>query len=487
MKKIISSVLIVAAMMTAGTVKADNITLEQAKAAAAYYLGHVTSADKLSAADLELVYQIDNVDMGIPAVYFFRSHCGWIIMAGTTVNDPVIAYSTENNLDMDNLPENMMWWVNSYAEDVKEIQALDAENDYPDSPEWETIVNQKLPGAKSTKVILLDSKWDQGSTNAAKAVKSYNRFCPRASNGKYSVTGCVATALSQMCYYYQYPVRPKSTAKTWFGNTLLKVNLDTVSYDYSIMPTRLNTSSDSASIAEVAKLCYHVGLAVKMQYDPEGSSSNNYYAQSGMTTNFKYQNPTPLSRQNTDDTAFVNTVRRELGNSDVVYMTGKSSVGSGADAAGHAWLVTGYEIENSSYMYFNWGWGGSGNAWFNLRANNMYISSQGYNFDTDQSILLGLMPPADSNIHHSNPGSIAGMEDNTVLGTAYPNPVTLSVSLPYNTNRDGEMNVYSIDGKLVASRRVQAGNGQVELKVTGMPAGIYIYRLNSQSGKFMVR
>lgn len=488
MKKLISSLLVVSAMMASMTVKADNITPEQAKEAAARYLGYVIGADKLTAAEFSIVHQIDNLDLDVPAMYFLTSSCGWIIIGGTTVNDPVIAYSTEANLDMENLPDNMWWWLNSYAADIMEVQLMDAENDYPDCAEWQTIVNRKF-GPKAQQVQLLNAKWDQGETNPTKAKKSYNRFCPvKTSNGKVSVTGCVATALSQLIYYYKYPVSPQKVAKTWFEGKLLKVDLDTVFYDYSMMTNMITSSTDTMKINEIAKLCYHVGLSVQMEYDPSGSASNSYYVKLGIPKNFKYLNPVQVNRGGDDDTSFVNTVRRELIKKNVVYMSGSSSIGSGADAAGHAWLVTGYEVDNETYMYFNWGWGGSGNAWYNFRTNNMYISSMGYNFNVGQSIMRGLTPPADSNIHAGgDTTAITEVEDNTVLGTAYPNPAALSVCLPYIADRAGELNVYSIDGKQVASYRVQAGSGHVEMNVSGMPAGIYIYRLNSQNGKFMVR
>lgn len=173
-------------------------------------------------------------------------------------------------------------------------------------------------------------------------------------------------------------------------------------------------------------------------------------------------------------------------NGDVIVMSGSSSTGSGADAAGHAWVVDGYQTENEKMYHMNWGWGGSGNAFFNLADNNMRISSMGYNFNVDQACLFGVIPPEDSNIRH-NHVAIRNVEDNTVLGTAYPNPAALSVALPYTTEIAADMQIYGIDGKLIATRRVLPGTGEVTLRVDALPKGVYVYRLNSQSGKFIVR
>jgi hypothetical protein len=49
------------------------------------------------------------------------------------------------------------------------------------------------------------------------------------------------------------------------------------------------------------------------------------------------------------------------------------------------------------------------------------------------------------------------------------------------------MLVYGIDGRLVSTTHVQPGTGEVTLRVDALPHGVYIYRLNTQSGKFIVR
>ena len=74
-----------------------------------------------------------------------------------------------------------------------------------------------------------------------------------------------------------------------------------------------------------------------------------------------------------------------------------------------------------------------------------------------------------------------------VLGMPYPNPAILSVALPYSTREAVELQVYNVSGCLVESRRIQAGDGEVVLRVDALPAGMYIYRMGNAHGKFMVR
>lgn len=488
MKKLIISILVASAALMPSVAKADNITADQAKAASAYYLNQNSHNAGLRAQDMSIVRQIDNPVLGIPAVYFLNApKSGWVILAASTVLDPIIAFSADNTLDAANLPENLEWWLGNYAQAVSAVQEHDAQQDLPHSQEWLAISNGKLPETKDAAVVLINAYWSQGDDRNP----DYNLYCPVV-DGRTSVVGCVATALSQICHYYRYPVQPKGYVVYSAAGSTIRMRFDTVSFNYDLMPDGLSSSSTDEEISEVAKLCYAVGVAVKMDYNPDGSGSNNYNAIRGMKNNFKYEEAESLYREVSDDdpygtgdTYFVTRIREDLLKSFPVYMSGASSEGSGADAAGHAWLCTGYRTENLKQYYMNWGWGGTryGNGWFNLQDNNMRIPSMGYNFRVRQSVLLGLTPPEDSN------RVILGIRnvEESPLSPAYPNPASVAVTLPYTLDAAADLQIYSMDGRLVETRRLAAGSGNAVVRVDNLPAGIYIYRLGGAAGKFIVK
>lgn len=496
MKKVISSLLVLSVALFVTVAKADNLTVEQAKSLGTYYMAQQTENSKLTPADLTLAYQFENPDMNANSAYVFNvKDCGWIIIAGSSVVDPVIAYSPNGSLDMDNIPDNLRWWLTRYTDVIADIQLLDAKNDYPDSEDYTTLLKEKGTGAKEQQIVLMQTFWNQGTVRNP----SYNYYCPRV-RGRYSVTGCVATALAQICRYYEYPVQPKGIVTNYWYNRdedirdTLKIKLDTVQFDYSMMPSMITNMSGTITttmdtVKAVAWLNYCLGVAVHMDYHPDGSSASMADAIGAMQMKFKYQRGTlRMRRGNGDaDTNFINTLRRHLLANDVVAMRGVSSQGSGADAGGHAWVVCGYKVENTKQYWMNWGWGGSGDGFFNLYDNNMAISYHSYNFNLDQGLLFGMVPPEDSNIHHQTLAIREVDMDNTLLGTAYPNPATLSISLPYTTKVATDMQVYGIDGRLVATRRVQPGCGTVTLRVDALPKGIYVYRMNGKSEKFIVQ
>lgn len=483
MKKIVSALTVMALVLSASMAGARNLPEKEIKSAAAYYLstfGH----RYVDASDLELVYQIDNPDLGIPASCIFNvAGGGWIMMACNTATDPVIAFNDHCSLEVKAMPANMKWWIENYTEMVIAVQNADAVESFADVDEWTELLDQTLTTPKvdgDPEHVLMYEEWDQGKGD------DYNLFTPVV-NGEHCPVGCVATALSQIMHYYRFPVQPLfSTSYSWNGQ-VLGIDFDTVQFDYSLMPNRIVSSSTMAQRREVSKLGSAVGIALHMSYGTDGSGAYTHNVPSNMVTYFKYKRGNLISRESNSDTNFVNQIRDELSHQRPVYMSGSSSVGSDEHAAGHAWVCCGYRDDRPAMYFMNWGWSTyltSANTWYNLKTNNMPIGTR-YNFNRNQRAIIGMYPPEDST--HINVVGITEVDGSASVYAAYPNPATLTVTLPYSLKAAADMNIYSIDGKLVERRSLAAGEGAVELNVSNMPAGIYIYRLGGATGKFMVQ
>lgn len=484
MKRILFSLLAGIALLASPVAKADNVTVEQARDAAAHYLQHNTKLSRITPEQLTLVYQWNNETLGVPSMYVFSApEEGWIIMAATTVMDPVVAYTDENVFEVGNMAPPQEVWLNEYNQMVCDIQNVDAEKSLGDSPKWTVLANHGLKGTKESH-ILLTTKWNQGEPVG----DDYNIFCP-VINDSVAPTGCVATALAQVCNYYGYPKKPQGRVNYWNsrGSQRMKIDFDTVApLDYSLMPIQIKATTPREYREEASRLAYYVGLSVKMQYGPDLSGAMDNDAVLGMKNNMKYSLGTIVNRRSSAyaDTHYLYSLRRELVRNRPTYMSGVSSTSGGAHSGGHAWVCDGYKDEDTSKYHMNWGWGGKGNAFYNLVTNDMAISGQPYNFKNSQLIIVGMIPPQDST---DRIVGVVEVEDVTVLGRPYPNPATLEVVLPYSTSETAELQVYNISGRLVESLRVQAGDGEVVLRVDALPAGIYIYRMGEAHGKFVVR
>lgn len=501
MKRIIFSLLGGLALMAAPVAKADNLTEEQAREAAAHYLQHTSDLTRITADQLTLVFQRDNEELNVPALYFFNApENGWIIMAGTTVMHPVVGYMDKGSLDMSNLPPQMQVWLDQYHEMVCAVQNADAKADYPDCSEWKLLSNKQMSGnTKANDVILMASEWDQGNTvyerSGSRYVvvgtdgKTYDMLTPlAAANSQYHCpVGCVATALAQICYYYKYPTHQAKgfVYDSWPGGSD-QLKLDTiVPFDYSKMANKLFNSTARSKRLEVSRLCYYVGLVVQMQYSASGSSSNSYKIMNNFPARFDFNMPTYISRSGNPQ-AFINSIRNELTLERPVYMDASNGYegGSGRDAAGHAFVCDGYTDDQNMY-HFNWGWNGVGNGYFNLvgnTVNDMFIDGQDLSYNKDQGVLTKLYP-----LHPDENEGIADVTGHATLGAPYPNPASYSVMLPYQTESAADLNIYNALGQQVESIHVQAGVGAVNVHVENMPNGVYIYRLGDAYGKFVVR
>lgn len=509
MKRVFFSLLAVLALVATPTAKADNITVEQAQDAALHYMQHNAYIGRMEPSDLTLVYQYMNDELNVPSMYVFNlPKEGWIIMAATTVINPVVAFNDVASFDPDNMAPAAAEWLNLFNEVVCGIQKLDAEKSLGSCEDWDKLENHLLTGnTKDSQVILIKTTWDQGDYDGT----IYNMFAPKATSsapgGYYTCpTGCVATALAQICNYYQFPKKPRGLAQTSYswnaGETYILYNgsyrdvtyqsgsgtkrmnfdsRDTLPFDYSLMPNSLTARTALNKRKEVSRLGWYLGIAVKMSYNPGGSSSNDEKVMQGMPTNFKYTVGTYTNRTSSNTTYYMNLLREDLMKKRPVYMTGVSTVGDGRDAGGHAFICAGYMQEDQNMYYMNWGWGGGSDAWYNLRANtqeSMYAG--GYAFTDYQSHITGMIPEGDS-------VNIATMEEVVSLGAAYPNPATYSVKIPYRCDNASELTIYNALGQPVETRRVQAGNSEVTVRVDAMPKGIYIYRMGDAYGKFIVR
>lgn len=69
----------------------------------------------------------------------------------------------------------------------------------------------------------------------------------------------------------------------------------------------------------------------------------------------------------------------------------------------------------------------------------------------------------------------------------YPNPARNHINLS-NVLQDGEqglLEVFSSNGARVMQQTVVGGNDDIQIDISGLRGGTYIYRINRHSGKFI--
>ncbi len=315
-----------------------------------------------------------------PAWYAFTTgNNGYMIISAEKSAYPVIAYSVNEPFFDNNtaFPPAFQFWMEQRSAEIEEIRN---ENYLPD-PKTTELWNQLCTGSaniaelKSKSITpLLKSSWNQDCY--------YNELCPVDASGpcNHVYAGCVATAMAQIMYYWRFPQTGNGTTSynaSPYGNQY--VNFGTTTYKWDQMK-----GSVYSSHPELAKLLYHAGVSVWMNYSPSGSGANSDDVPSALKNKFRYASATYRSKSNYSPTNWNALLAGNLDNKYPIYYSGSGSSG------GHAWNCDGYQ--GTDYFHFDWGWSGAYNGYYYL--DNLNPGS--YTFNSWQAAVLDIYPPATS-------------------------------------------------------------------------------------------
>ena len=306
------------------------------------------------------------------AFYVFNADNGggYVIVSGDDRTTEILGYSKTGNLDMDRLPENLKWWLDGYA---RQIEAL--------GTSAQPVKKTKTRGADSWDPVspMIQTKWNQDYP--------YNMMCPDK-NGLdwrdtgfdkahlmtddqldyHCVTGCVATAMAQVMYYYYGASESfdcdaipayQIDSKGWTMNAL-----PATAFEWDKMKTTYKGNETDESAEAVAKLFRYCGQAVEMDYNlySYGGSSagvSPYH----MAHYFGFgKNAKDVMRYNYSLTDWESMIYEEVYNGHPVLYGGSSNSG------GHMFIVDGYD-ENGLF-HMNWGWGGMSDGYYVLSLAN---------------------------------------------------------------------------------------------------------------------
>ena len=312
-------------------------------------------------------YQIDNTT---PAVFVFNSTDeGFVLVSAEDDARAVLGYSDEGTFDANNIPENMQFWLQMYADEMR--SATEAKGERREAKgkvnrreirgerlEAKGKVNRQEAEAESYPTIspiLGETVWGQG--------EPFNNKCPEI-NGKRTVTGCVATAMSQIMYAHKYPTKGTGSHSYTTETKKLKVsaNFGNTTYDWANMIPDYNKSYTSTQADAVATLMFHAGVAADMDYTVEGSGAVSSIALAAMTEYFGYNkaiNVLPKDFMKEED--LLQVIATDLQAGRPVYVSGST-----VNQEGHAFVCDG--MKSDGYLHINWGWYGMADGYFALSA-----------------------------------------------------------------------------------------------------------------------
>ena len=440
----------------------------------------LSATTRASSAELKRMYTGEKLSI-------YGTDKAFVVVSSDTQFTPVLGYS-DTSFDSDNLPANFRWWLARITASMK--------NGY---------VSSYTPSTRATDgSYLCKTRWGQESP--------YNLNCPKI-GGNTGYTGCVATAMAQIMYYYKYPVSGSGNNCTYTvvdsrGRTKSYTQSFANPYDWANMKDIYTSRSTNGQA--VATLMFDAGCAVHMQYASDGSGAYTNDAATAFVKNFGYDSLSVnyLTRLYYSDEEWMRIIDNEISN-------GRPILYSGVDATsgGHAFVFDG--INGNGYVHINWGWDGAAHGFYDiadLKPNaDILSSSTDYHFNLDQVMVIGLKNHANADAedkYHSQ------WVSDSIIAYTSPAKNSLSIELADMWNMDyqtfeGTINVLFINqstgdttfyeffnSKDYGSTEYNSGytlrnstDGTVEplefdLKSDlGLPAGTYKVCLASQSKK----
>jgi hypothetical protein len=404
MKHLLKLFLILLASLLPATAVANPITLQQAQQNALSFLE--SKGKSISSSSLRQA-QFRSTSAATESYYVFNigKNEGYVIVSGSDLAPTILGYSTSSCLDLENAPENLKALLGMYAEQISYIE------------KYGVNMSTNSSHIRTPIAPLLNCKWGQNYP--------YNITCP-VNNGRHCVTGCLATALSQVMYYYKWP---EQTTEDIPGYNLYINGVFTsipsipagTRFDWdNMLPTYHNVESTEQERLAVAQLMSAVGTALHMGYNTGTSEAYFSYYNYVPKTYFGYNIEQTLIKRS-DIEVWEELIYSELSLGRPVVYGGQST-----SQGGHAFVVDGYD--GDQLFHVDWGWETS-EGYYLLEILNNYDDSgvdadfDDYAFSKDQCAIINLVPSDWEANAAYNPNSDVNLEivNMSVSGTKSAN------------------------------------------------------------------
>ncbi len=294
---------------------------------------------------------------------------GWVIVSGDDRVKPVVAWSLESPLSTaDFLPAGFLVWLKNAERQIREVKNSDEKSDAAIQEEWDRLtippddyISESETANKSstiTKGPLLTSKWAQSGY--------FNNRCPGNSNGEQALTGSAAIAMAQIMNYHKWPS---------VGMGSHSYTSKTNGFDLSVKFGKITYKWKDMSNDDIAKIIYHTGVAVDMDYDYTGSNANTDRIATALRKYFRYNSGDFEKRSDQNSTAWQSKIKKSIDiKLPIIYYNN-----NGNDEKNHFFVVDGYSTSPDDTTYhINWGEEGVADGWYRLDGLISDDSGSGY-------------------------------------------------------------------------------------------------------------
>ena len=352
------------------------------------------------------------------SLYVIQMEDGWMLMSSEKTADPVLAYSPTGKFpELDDMPEGMQWLMSYYEEiNVYARQNLKGTSDV--TKEWDDLINGGTSGTAirkaaaaaaanppSTYVIERMAKvhWWQSKNNDRSCAKPYNAMCPVVAEknsdcpesccNDNALAGCIAVAMGQVMWYWQYPnsaiIRQRAIEPVGDLTTRYTTNNPYyATYDWAHLPAELHNSTSDYDAESIAYLLRDCGYAAKLNYHYCSTGVNNLIeAANALRESFGFKSS--LQRKVRTQTGWLALLKKEISaDRPVIYGGYEKSLFPDIyeKGSGHVFILYGYK---GNKFRVNWGLIGDENfteTYYSL-GDEFY-----FQYTEDQEAIIGIEP-----------------------------------------------------------------------------------------------
>ena len=383
MKKVLFlAVLLLASMQ----LLAANVDIETARETAVNFMAGKAVNGRLmtpKAPQVKWIHQeMNSSKTQLASYYIVNTDAGFVVVAGDGRVQEILAYGDQPLASIENLPENMRFWLNYYKQQMEYLQAR---------PSMKVKKPAIKAGGQSVEPML-EAMWNQGDP--------YYGMCPKVGDRR-AQTGCAATSLAQVFYKWKYPTTPTPVIP---GYTTAELQIElpdlpSIRFDWDNMLPTYTIFSPDVNKQAVAQLMRYIGQAEHMDYTADYGqafeddivAACHTFGYMGAHVAYKsilYANG--VDSVYIDDDTWNEMLQAELvAGRPLVYCAVSTNPGYENSYMGHAFNVDGYNADDGTY-HINWGWSGVGNGYFAL---NAFINGN-YHYNLNQIMIMGIEPPA---------------------------------------------------------------------------------------------
>ena len=330
---------------------------------------------------------------------------GKTVLKASDARLPQNVVEFDHEVDINSLPQEVRDFLSSYEEALRRI-----DNGEDAASVLSIDRSHSAMTTDSVGPILGAIEFDQGTP--------YNNHCPIINSAR-AITGCVATAMSEIMAYWKYPAVGTGSTTYTGSRGAETFNFAEHPFDWNnILPTYRPGNYTTAQADAVAELHLACGASVNMNYTANASGANSSKVLPALRDYFGYDPKIEYLHDATDDLiqlVWVPCLIDEFNQNRPVYYAGSTQT------SGHAFVMDGYKYEGDVVKFHvNWGWNGSYNGWFLITR----LQPQAENYSAySNDLIINIFPPG-LGIENTNADAAQKIDVNapvyTILGTKIP-------------------------------------------------------------------